>query len=146
MITNKATIINAEIYCETHGHRLTEPRQHVLKIVASSNGPITAYEILDKLGQVIDKPKPPTVYRAISFWQEHNFIHRIESLNAYVICNAGHAHAGSQFLICKDCGAVKEAHLCSMPSALEKKVTEMGFTQTYWNMEIHGMCAQCSKG
>jgi len=89
----------AEQFCEDNTHRLTQPRREVLKIISSSKKPIGAYDILKKLGKTLKDPKPPTAYRAIDFWQEHGFIHRIESLNAFVSCLAGHNHEGSQFMV-----------------------------------------------
>lgn len=115
----------------------------VLKIIAASSKPLGAYEILEELGKVIANPKPPTVYRAIEFWQEQGFIHRIESLNAYVICEAGHRHTGSQFMICDDCGLVIETHLHELPKSLQKSVTEKTFAPSSWNVEIHGRCEKC---
>ncbi|MGB4058039.1 MAG: hypothetical protein WBK77_08155 [Alphaproteobacteria bacterium] len=67
--------------------------------------PLGAYEIPERLGKKIKNPKPPTVYRAIEFWAEHGFIHRVESLNAYVACEAGHQHKSAQFMVCNDCGS-----------------------------------------
>ena len=133
----------AKTYCEDHKCRFTEPRMQVLKIIASSKKPIGAYEVLEKLSKITDNPKPPTVYRAIEFWQRHRFIHRIESLNAYVGCEAGHRHSGSQFMICDDCGTVIEAHLCDLPQPLKDTMDKKTFTPSKWNVEIHGVCEKC---
>ncbi len=85
----------AQKYCEENNHRFTEPRKRVLEIISSSEKPIKAYEILKKLSEVFDtKPKPPTIYRAIDFWHSHNFIHRVESQNAYFSCVEDHLHKG----------------------------------------------------
>lgn len=139
----QSLIKTASNYCNQNKHRLTEPRLEVLKIIASSDKPLGAYEILEKLGTVIRNPKPPTVYRAIEFWQDHHFIHRIESLNAYVTCEAGHRHHGSQFMICDDCGIVIEAHLCDMPQSLKESTAQKTFKPSSWNLEIHGTCGKC---
>ena len=66
-----ATLIEkkAEEFCVKNGHRITEPRFAVLKIIASSKKPIKAYEILSQLSKILKNPKPPTAYRAIEFWQ-----------------------------------------------------------------------------
>ncbi|MEM6811426.1 MAG: Fur family transcriptional regulator [Pseudomonadota bacterium] len=133
----------ASEYCETNGYRLTKPRLEVLKIISSSAKPIGAYEVLEKLGSAIKNPKPPTVYRAIDFWKDQGFIHRIESLNAYVACEAGHRHKGSQFMICNDCGLVIETHLCELPEALKNSTIENTFAPSRWNFEIHGVCKDC---
>ncbi|MGB1077454.1 MAG: Fur family transcriptional regulator [Bdellovibrionales bacterium] len=140
---SKTLLKEATKYCETNKHRLTAPRLEVLKIISSSKKPIGAYDVLEKLGKKIDNPKPPTAYRAIEFWQDHGFIHRIESLNAFVTCHAGHNHEGSQFMVCDDCGQVEEVHLCHLPDALENKVKSNGFKMARWSAEIHGQCHLC---
>ncbi|NQZ14796.1 MAG: transcriptional repressor [Alphaproteobacteria bacterium] len=136
-------IKKATDYCEENKHRLTKPRLAVLNIINSSNKPLGAYDILDELGQVMHSPKPPTAYRAIDFWKEHGFIHRVESMNAYVICEEGHSHNGAQFMVCNDCGNVEEVHLSHLPKDLEKKVKSNGFKVDHWNAEISGQCEDC---
>lgn len=131
-------------YCTKNKHRVTDPRMQVLTIVSDSHQPLGAYDILKKLAHGRHNPKPPTVYRAIEFWQEHGFIHRIESLNAYVTCNAGHRHKGSQFMICNDCGIVIETHLCDIPKPLKDSIAAQTFAPTRWNFEIHGTCKNCT--
>ena len=139
----QSIIQEASVYCERNKHRLTDPRVQVLRIIASCSRPPGAYEILAELGKIVRNPKPPTVYRAIEFWQEHGFIHRIESLNAYVICEAGHRHKGAQFMICNDCGIVIETHLCELPKSLKESTAKNAFVPSRWNLEIHGICKNC---
>lgn len=134
---------HGEQFCAENGLRLTPPRVHVLQIVAGAGKPLGAYDILQQLGRYLDNPKPPTAYRAIEFWQEHGFIHRIESLNAYVTCHAGHRHGGSQYMICDGCGKAEEIHMCSVPEALQKKAQDGGFQVKSWNTELHGKCLDC---
>ena len=139
------TIIkHAKEFCQLNGHRWTDPRAHVLDILQKTGRAMTAYEILESLGQYLDKPKPPTAYRAIDFWVEHGFIHRIESLNAYILCQEGHHHDGSQFMICDDCGDVTEAHLCHLPNGLKDKAMHKNFKVNHWSVELHGQCAKCN--
>jgi Fur family zinc uptake transcriptional regulator len=139
----KSVINHASEYCEKNKYRLTEPRLEVLKIITSNKKPLGAYEILEELGKVIKDPKPPTAYRAIEFWQEQGFIHRIESLNAYISCEAEHRHKGSQFMICDDCGNVTETHLCELPKPLKESTIQNTFTPSRWSLEIHGQCGKC---
>tara|TARA_B100000035_G_scaffold263515_1_gene235241 strand:+ start:469 stop:894 length:426 start_codon:yes stop_codon:yes gene_type:complete len=131
--------------CKKNRWRLTEPRLEVLRIISLSEKPIKAYEILKQLASKIKNPKPPTAYRAIEFWQKHNFIHRIESLNAYAICSQGHTHRGSQFLICDDCGRVIESNfITNLPKILQKTTPQSTFRPLRWNLEVNGICNQCS--
>ena len=130
-------------YCVQNKHRWTRPRAQVLEIIAASSKPLTAYEILTRLTTTLNKPNPPTVYRALEFWTEHRFIHRIESLNAYLMCAADHQHQGSQFLVCDNCGDVIEAHICALPNALQERVANNSFKLSRWNFEVHGICSDC---
>ena len=139
----EAIELRALKFCDENKLRLTEPRLEVLKIISLSSKPIKAYEILDKLSEVINNPKPPTAYRAIEFWQKYNFVHRIESLNSYMICEADHLHKGSQYMICDGCGIVIETHLCKLPAALAKSIKKKTFIPSRWSLEINGMCGQC---
>ncbi len=132
-----------EAYCTKEGMRFTDPRRHVLEIVAASDKPIGAYDILARLGERLDNPKPPTAYRAIEFFEQHGFMHRIESLNAYVICYADHRHEGSQFMICDVCGKAIETHLCHLPADLMARTRAEGFVVSGWSAEIHGRCRDC---
>jgi len=133
----------AEEFCQERGYRLTDSRRAVLQIIAAAGKPLGAYDVLEALHAYLVNPKPPTAYRAIEFWQMHGFIHRIESLNAYVACHAGHRHDGSQYLICDKCGDVQEVHLCSVPEALQKQADGKCFTLRRWSTELHGICQQC---
>lgn len=92
---------------------------------------------------MLASPKPPTVYRAIDFWVQMGFIHRIESINAYVVCDSLHSHQGSQFTICDDCGTVMEVHLDEVIQFLQHRLNKDSFVPISWNLEIHGQCSNC---
>lgn len=140
-----AILKKIELYCTEKGIRFTEPRRFVLQVIMASDKPLGAYDILAQMAQHVTNPKPPTVYRAIEFLTEHQIIHRIESLNAYILCQSDHRHDGSQFMICDDCGNVSEAHLCDLPAQLASKIHQKGFNLSRWNVELHGTCRDCSK-
>ena len=141
----KKQIDHVAAYCAEKGIRFTEGRRLVLETVAASPQAMGAYDILRALSKRMKNPKPPTAYRAIEFLQEHGFLHRIESLNAYVSCHAHHCHQGVQFLICDSCRKVEEAHLCHPPEALAAQARSSGFTLGAWNAELHGMCRDCKR-
>lgn len=140
---SKSLLKSYDAYCKEARLRASEPRRFVLEIIANAKKPATAYEILDALAKKIKSPKPPTVYRALESLSEHGFIHRIESLNAYIACDESHRHQGSQFMICDGCGRVEEIHLCSAPESLQKQAAAKKFSIEYWNVELHGTCIRC---
>jgi Fur family zinc uptake transcriptional regulator len=86
------------------------------------------------------------VYRALEFLERNGFVHRIPSLQAYVLCAADHKHQdhGTQFLLCDQCQSVTEIHLCSMPKTLADEAKSVYFTPAAWTLEIKGICGRCS--
>ena len=133
----------AERACAERGSRLTALRRRVLELVWRSHEPIKAYEILDRLHGKPRRAAPPTVYRALDFLRREGFVHRIESMNAYVGCGApGHAWA-AQFLICRVCGMAAEIADAGVSLRLGKRARELDFTVDAQTTEIHGLCAGC---
>ncbi len=136
-------IEDIEKYLADKGIRFTDQRRLVFDIIRNSGKPISAYDILALMAKTINNPKPPTAYRAIDFLIEHGLVHKIESLNAFVACHAGHNHIGSQFMVCDTCGDVEEVHLCDLPQPLQKRIDQTKFQLTRWNAELHGTCQAC---
>ena len=69
--------------CAVHGVRFTELRRCVLSLIIGASGPITAYQLVDKLRVVRKLAAPPTVYRVLDFLLEQKLIYRVERLNAF---------------------------------------------------------------
>ena len=138
----RSYLIQAKKYCDRNKHRFTEPRQKVLNAIVKQKAPVTAYDLL-KILSINKDVKPPTIYRAIDFWSKHGFIHRVESLNAYIYCDKDHKHEGSQIAICDKCGITKEIHLDNLNISQRLKEEE-SFSVSNWSFEIHGMCQNCN--
>jgi Fur family transcriptional regulator, zinc uptake regulator len=133
----------AEKVCQQRGMRLTPLRRQVLELVWSSHEPVKAYDVLERLQKTHRGAAPPTVYRALEFLQAQGFVHRIESLNAYIGCGAPqNAHAG-QFLICHDCGEVAEIDDDEVRALLAKKARSLGFRIDNETIEVTGACVSC---
>ncbi|MCP3674797.1 MAG: transcriptional repressor, partial [Gammaproteobacteria bacterium] len=114
--------------CDKNGLRFTKIRRRVLQLVWDNHEAIKAYDILELLQKDDSSAKPPTAYRALDFLLEHGFIHRIESLNAYIGCpQPEHTHH-FQLLICNQCGLVKEMDKPELASSLEKYAQEAEFS------------------
>ena len=96
--------------CAKDGAQLTELRRAVLSLVFEADGPLTAYQLLDRLKEIRRNAVPATIYRTLEFLQAQRLIHRIEKLNAFVPCMEAdhHHHHAAQFLICRKCGTVAE--------------------------------------
>ena len=134
----------AETQCAERGQRLTPIRRDVLNALLGSHQPVGAYEIMERLAPTGPRPAPITVYRALDFLRENGFVHRLESLNAFVACV--HTHAADElvvFLICEKCGRVGEAHSDAVAATLKAASRAAGFTPKSPVIEIGGICAHC---
>jgi Fur family zinc uptake transcriptional regulator len=136
----KQALATAERICRERGVRLTETRRRVLELILEAGQPIGAYGLL---GRLSGQPMPTTVYRAIDFLLGQKFIHRIESLNAFVAClDSDHPHE-SQFVICSDCGLTEELHDDAIVASIRRHGRSLGFKIDTQVVEVRGICAAC---
>lgn len=134
-----------EFACAERGLRLTELRRRVFELVADSSRPVKAYDLLEKVRKQGAGPAaPPTVYRALDFLMTHGFVHRLETLNAYVPCPHPEAEAhGSQFLICEECHETMELDTAGIADRLRAQAKDQGFEPRRHIIEVYGLCAKC---
>jgi len=133
--------------CVLKGERMTSSRQRTLELVLQADGPIKAYDVIDRF-HTEGAAKPPTVYRALSFLEQMGLIHRIESLNAYVACidhDHGHepikAHR-AMFLLCVCCGKSEEIVLPHF-DGIDEAAHSKGFEISHLTLEAKGKCQAC---
>lgn len=143
-----AQLARIEQACARRGLRLTALRRRVMELIVAEAKPVKAYDLLDLIRQERGGAAPPTVYRALDFLLEHGFIHKLESINAFIGCD--HLHAddapGHQppFLICDRCAVTVELDDTRAADVLAKEARRLGFTPQAQTLEIHGLCARCS--
>lgn len=130
-------------YCKQHQIKLTPLRQSILNIIKRCGSPITAYEILDRLKKEKPKAQVMSVYRVLSFLLDNGLIHRIESLNAVMMCSHLNEKHISQWLICGQCKKTQECALPSVGTMIDEIETETGFSVTSPTIELVGLCADC---
>lgn len=129
--------------CAAQGAQLTPLRRHVLGLILDAEGPLTAYQLLDRLKETRKGAAPPTIYRALDFLLGRRLIHKVERLNAFIPCvESGHEHP-AQFLICRQCGTVTEIEDRAAANALEHAAERKGFHPRSTVVEIEGTCAAC---
>jgi Fur family transcriptional regulator, zinc uptake regulator len=124
--------------CEASGERMTSSRLRTLELILSAQGPVKAYEVIDRFHDD-GAAKPPTVYRALGFLEQMGLIHRIESLNA---CHTQEASHRAAFLLCECCGKSEEVAL-HQSHEIETAARESGFVIAHVTLEARGRCKAC---
>lgn len=124
---------------------LTPNDRRVLRVLRGEAGPMTAYQILDRLRD--DGVRAPTtVYRALDRLVEAGRAHRLESISAFVCCD-GHEHQdATAFAICDRCGGVTEFGDPAVFRPIEGWSRSSGFTVGSMTLELHGQCSACEGG
>lgn len=138
---------------EDHHHErprdLTRNQDLVLSTLNAAHGPLSAYDILDRLRE--DGLRAPLqVYRALDKLIEQGLAHRLESINAFVCCaDAGchqHARGNAAFAICSGCGRVDEFADDTVAARLATWAGAHGFALERTTIELRGRCADCQAG
>lgn len=128
---------------EERGLRLTPLRKEVLELVAAADKPVKAYDLLDQLRERHGNAAPPTVYRALDFLLENGFIHKLESINAFVSCHHPAEAHQVPFLICDTCSSAQEVCDERVADLIEAQAKAMGFKPQAQTLEVHGTCKAC---
>ena len=132
--------------CE-RGLRLTPIRAYVLGLIAKAGKPLKAYDLLDQVreGDGPGAAAPPTVYRALDFLLANGFIHKLQSVNAFVACHhPSTAQHSVPFLICDRCHSAVELEDEAVVASLDERARALGFVPQAQTLEVHGLCAQCA--
>ncbi len=130
--------------------RLPKNARRVYDVLRAADRPMTAYDLLDAL-RGAGVTAPLTVYRALRRLIADGLAHRLESLNAYVIC----AHPGSgsgtgpddrhapAFIVCEGCGAVDEIEDRQAIGLLTSDANRKGYAVSRMAVEMIGACKSC---
>jgi Fur family zinc uptake transcriptional regulator len=126
---------------------LTKNQSLVFDALSASDGPLSAYTLLDRLRDHGFRA-PLQVYRALEKLVEFGMVHRLESINAFVACAHPHdgcsGHGTVAFVICHKCSRVNEFHDHAIDHRLDEITRGMKFKAEKTTIEIRGLCAECA--
>ena len=142
--SEQSLLKQAQQVCLKKGARFTKIREQVFLLLAKQEGAIGAYDLLAKLKMIDPAAKPATIYRSLDFLSKQGFVHKIESINAFVMCHHfGDCDHPVQLLICDSCGNVEEIQSNNFDLALRTMAEANGFNISHQIVEAHGRCRTC---
>ena len=121
---------------------LTKNQRIVLNLLQDSGEPLKAYFILDSLKKE-GLNSPLQVYRALDKLVELGKIHKVESLNSFIICNNSTCASNTAFTICERCGKVKEIKNNNLTEGVNDLVRENKLNIPRYNLEVYVVCNTC---
>lgn len=134
----------ADAHCRARGAQLTALRREVLELLLLRDGSAKAYDLQDDMRARHGRVAPTTVYRALEFLIEQELVHRVDAINAFVVCNGEHVHHHAMMLVCSQCGQVTEWHDEEGFAALGKRLRKSVDGFRVGSVEIKGLCAACA--
>ncbi|MHB1101745.1 MAG: Fur family transcriptional regulator [Devosia sp.] len=125
---------------------LTANQKLVLDALKEVGTPLSAYALLERLaGHGIRAPLQ--VYRALDKLIQFGFVHRLESLNAFVVCSRREEciHRPAAFAICTQCGRVAEFLETEVDQGLARWSKGHAFKAERVTVEMRGVCGTCAE-
>ena len=142
-ITKTENLLN---YCLKKKKSLTPSRTLVIKTLSKHKKPISAYELRDEINNNGDvNINISQIYRVLDFWIDLGLIHKISSINKFLLCITPEEKHTHMLNFCTVCEKVFET--CNEQMGLNfKKSTaklDLAFNNTR-SVEIPVICPQCS--
>ena len=133
-------------YCLKKKKSLTPSRTLVIKTLSKHKKPISAYELRDEINKNKDlRINISQIYRVLEFWIDLGLIHKISSINKFLLCvtpDEKHIHMLNYCTVCE-----KVYETCNERMGLNlKKSTaklDLAFNNTR-SVEIPVICPKCS--
>lgn len=150
---NTGVIITASERCmldqlesiqDEQGFRFTLLRKLVYLFVyrAKAQG-ISAYQILDMMKCHNPQAQPATIYRSLDFLLQTRLIIKIESKSKFIARKESINEETSIYLVCSDCGSVKEISDSAFKDFLKKITDNSGHIIKKDYIEISVICPDC---
>ncbi len=142
-------IVSTEIllnHCLKKKKSLTPSRTLVIKTLSKHKKPISAYELKDEINKNKDvRINISQIYRVLEFWIDLGLIHKISSINKFLLCRTPDEKHTHMLNYCTVCETVYETCNERMGLNLKKSTAklDLAFNNTR-SVEIPVICPQCS--
>tara|TARA_Y100000589_G_scaffold267038_1_gene258372 strand:+ start:1336 stop:1770 length:435 start_codon:yes stop_codon:yes gene_type:complete len=133
-------------YCLKNKKSLTPSRTLVIKTLSKHKKPISAYELRDEINNNGDvNINISQIYRVLEFWIDLGLIHKISSINKFLLCITPEEKHTHMLNFCTVCEKVFETCNEKMGLNLKKSTAklDLAFNNTR-SVEIPVICPQCS--
>lgn len=129
------------------GFRFTLLRKLVyLFVYRAKDQGISAYQILDMMKLHHPQAQPATIYRSLDFLVQTRLIIKIESKSKFIARKESINEETSIYMVCSDCGSVKEISDSAFKDVLNKITDNSGYIIKNDHIEISVICPDCQSG
>jgi Fur family zinc uptake transcriptional regulator len=129
----------------SRGYRVTEPRKHVLKVLAGAERPVSPYDIQKILEGNGEHLNHVTIYRILDLFCDLHLAHKVLLLNGFVKCGLGEKEGCHRFMVCRECGALQEFADKALCEEEDEIAQDLGFHTEQHFSEVSGICSNCRR-
>lgn len=125
------------------GYLATPNRRLMADLVAGSEGPFTAADLLDRARQRQAKVGRATIFRALELLTSLHVIERLDLPNrshAYVLCDPAEHH---HHLVCSSCGRGVDVADGELARLVDEIGRRHGYRVETHRLELFGLCPAC---
>lgn len=127
-----------------HNFRVTMSRIQVIRVLAESRTPLTAYRIQEAVLSRGGRIDVVSVYRILSLMTQIGLAHHVGIVGGYIACRMEREHDNQLHLVCEDCGQIEEHGLSEQARlAVESHLKTRGARSKTITVEVLGRCATC---
>ena len=136
-------LLELEKVCRASGARVTHQRREVLRVVVESSEHPDAHSVLLRVRDRMPMISFDTVYRTLSFLEEHDLISRVHATGQRVRFDGNpvvHHH-----FVCTECGRIidfesQEVDAMELPNDVRK----LGIAASR-QLHVYGTCRDCER-
>jgi Fur family ferric uptake transcriptional regulator len=140
----KASLQDAVEVLELSAHRLTKPRQILLKMIFAQKAPFSAPKLMKSLARK-GTCDLVTVYRTLAIFEEIGIIEKCDfsdDMANYEVALGHHGHH-HHHVVCTNCKKVEPLDFCLVKEQ-ENSLKKLGYTDLNHRLEFSGKCPACS--
>jgi Fur family zinc uptake transcriptional regulator len=126
-----------------NGYKVTQPRKQVLRVLDGAQEPVSPYEIQKILEGNGEHLNHVTIYRILDLFCDLNLAHKVLLLNGFVKCTLGKKEGCHRFMVCRQCGTLKEFADKALCEEENEIAQDLGFHSEQHFSEFSGICSNC---
>jgi len=127
----------------SNGYKVTQPRKEVLAVLDAVQQPVSPYEIQKILEEKGKHLNHVTIYRILDLFCGLNLAHKVLLLNGFVKCSLGKKEGCHRFMVCRECGALREFADKALCREEDEIAEDLGFHSEHHFSEFSGVCSNC---
>ncbi|AGB41569.1 Fe2+/Zn2+ uptake regulation protein [Halobacteroides halobius DSM 5150] len=135
-------LLNWEERLKNKGIRCTKQRIAILKILITSDTPISAQEIFSQLDDSNSKVRLSTVYRNLNQFVAEGIVRKLnfaDQKNKFELVDDHHHH-----LVCLECDEVRPLE-CPLEQFDNQLSTKTGYKIIEHRIKFYGLCPKCQE-